>query len=79
MTSQTFNPVSIASLAQLLGRNWWLFLLRGAAALAFAVLSLLWPGLSLFTLILFFGAYAVVDGPDGGELAAMTHRFWVHL
>jgi uncharacterized membrane protein HdeD (DUF308 family) len=84
MTSQTFNPVSIASLAQLLGRNWWLFLLRGVAALAFGVLSLLWPGLSLFTLILFFGAYALVDGASALAAAIVGRgsaevRWWLVL
>ena len=62
MTRQTFSSASVVSLAQLLARNWWLFLLRGVAALIFGVLSLIWPGLSLVTLILFFGAYALVDG-----------------
>ncbi len=60
MTSQA--SVSIISLPQLLARNWWLFLLRGLAAIVFGVLSLAWPGISLLTLILFFGAYALVDG-----------------
>jgi len=84
MTSQTFNPVSIVPLAQLLGRNWWLFFLRGVAALAFGVLSLLWPGLSLFTLILFFGAYALVDGASALAAAIVGRggaqlRWWLVL
>jgi uncharacterized membrane protein HdeD (DUF308 family) len=62
MTSQTSYSVSVTSFPRLLARNWWLFLLRGIAALIFGILSLLWPGLSLLTLILFFGAYALVDG-----------------
>ena len=62
MTSQASPSVSIISLPRLLARNWWLFLLRGVAALIFGVLSLIWPGISLATLILFFGAYALVDG-----------------
>jgi uncharacterized membrane protein HdeD (DUF308 family) len=61
MSSQS-SSVSAISLPQLLARNWWLFLLRGIAALTFGVLSLVWPGISLATLILLFGAYALVDG-----------------
>jgi uncharacterized membrane protein HdeD (DUF308 family) len=61
MTSQQ-NSVSITSLEQLLAHNWWLFLLRGLAAIVFGVLSVIWPGISLVTLILLFGAYALVDG-----------------
>jgi uncharacterized membrane protein HdeD (DUF308 family) len=62
MTSQPSHSVSVISLPQLFARNWWLFLLRGVAALIFGVLSLAWPGISLATLILLFGAYALVDG-----------------
>lgn len=62
MASQTSHSVSVFALPRLLARNWWLFLLRGVAALMFGVLSLVWPGISLATLVLLFGAYALVDG-----------------
>jgi len=62
MTSQTSYSVTVIGFPQLVARNWWLFLLRGIAALIFGVLSFGWPGISLLTLILFFGAYALVDG-----------------
>ncbi len=63
MTSQASYSVTVmSSLPQLLARKWWLFLLRGLAAVLFGVLSLAWPGISLVTLILLFGAYALVDG-----------------
>jgi uncharacterized membrane protein HdeD (DUF308 family) len=63
MNSQTSYSVPVIySLPQLLARNWWLFLLRGIAALIFGVLSLIWPEISLLTLALLFGAYALVDG-----------------
>lgn len=50
------------SLMRSLAENWWLFLLRGFAGIMFGVLTLMWPGISLVTLILLFGAYALVDG-----------------
>jgi uncharacterized membrane protein HdeD (DUF308 family) len=62
MTSQASYSVAIIGFPQLLARNWWLFLLRGLAAIAFGVLSVIWPGISLVTLVLLFGAYALVDG-----------------
>ena len=62
MTSQASSSVTVIAFPQLVARNWWLFLLRGLAAITFGVLSLIWPGISLVTLILLFGAYALVDG-----------------
>ncbi|HET9717302.1 MAG TPA: HdeD family acid-resistance protein [Pseudolabrys sp.] len=63
MTTDTWNAATAPGpLVRALGKNWWLFLLRGVAAIAFGVLSLIWPGISLVTLILLYGAYAFVDG-----------------
>jgi len=45
-----------------LTRHWWVFLLRGVAAISFSALTFLAPGVSLATLVLLFGAYALVDG-----------------
>jgi uncharacterized membrane protein HdeD (DUF308 family) len=43
-------------------RHWWLVLLRGIAAIVFGVLAFAWPGMTLLTLIILYGAYALVDG-----------------
>lgn len=45
-----------------LAKNWWLLLLRGIASIVFGVLAFAWPGLTLVTLVLFYGAFALVDG-----------------
>lgn len=48
-------------LAQL-SRNWWLFSLRGVAAILFGILIILWPNTTRTFLILIFGAYALAHG-----------------
>jgi uncharacterized membrane protein HdeD (DUF308 family) len=45
-----------------ISKHWWLVLLRGIAAIAFGVLAFAWPGATLITLVVFFGAYALIDG-----------------
>ena len=64
-------------------QNWWAVLLRGAVAILFGALALVWPGPTLEILILFFGAYVLLDGIFA-IIAALTHRtghdrWWVLL
>jgi uncharacterized membrane protein HdeD (DUF308 family) len=47
---------------EMLQRAWWVFLIRGIAAIVFGVLAFAMPGLTLVTLVLLFAAYAFVDG-----------------
>jgi len=50
------------TLLRTFGRVWWLVLLRGIVAILFGLLAWAWPGATLLTLTLFWGAYALVDG-----------------
>jgi uncharacterized membrane protein HdeD (DUF308 family) len=43
-------------------RNWWVFLIRGIAAIAFGVAAFIWPEVTLTALVVLFGAYLLVDG-----------------
>jgi len=59
---------NIGSLAQnrglggLLADTWWLVALRGVAAVLFGILALVWPGITLLTLVFLYGAYAIING-----------------
>jgi uncharacterized membrane protein HdeD (DUF308 family) len=55
---------------RLLAHIWKAMALRGAAAIAFAVVILVWPNIGLTTLIALFGAFALVSG-----LAAIAAAF----
>jgi uncharacterized membrane protein HdeD (DUF308 family) len=46
----------------ILARNWWILAVRGLAAIAFGILTVISPGSSLLALVILFGAYAIVDG-----------------
>src|SRR5262249_51269991 len=56
--STVFTP----RLMHFLRENWWLFLLRGLCGILFGVLTFIVPGVTLATLILLYGAYALLDG-----------------
>jgi uncharacterized membrane protein HdeD (DUF308 family) len=72
-----------ATMVHALAKNWWLLFLRGIAAIIFGVLALAWPGMTLLTLILFYGAFTLIDGVlaiiaaiTGG---APTPRWWLAI
>jgi len=45
-----------------IARNWWMWLIRGIAAIIFGILAFWWPGATIVVLGILFGAYAFVDG-----------------
>jgi uncharacterized membrane protein HdeD (DUF308 family) len=68
------------SLAELLCEHWWLLALRGVAAVLFGILAFVWPGVTMFWLVLLFGAYALVNGGLSLWLAAkLRGRYRVGL
>jgi uncharacterized membrane protein HdeD (DUF308 family) len=45
-----------------MSRDWWIVALQGVAAIAFGILALVWPAITLLALVFLFAAYALVDG-----------------
>lgn len=45
-----------------LSRHWWAFLARGLCAVAFGVLTWVWPGITLRAVMVAFGAFALANG-----------------
>lgn len=66
-----------------LADSWWLFLLRGVFAIVFGVLAFAWPGPTLLTLVLLYGAFALVDGVASIITAVKggphTSRWWLAI
>lgn len=65
-----------------LARNWWVVALRGVAAIVFGILAMLWPGITLAVLVIFYGAYALVGGIFAVMAAFMgggAGRWWALL
>jgi uncharacterized membrane protein HdeD (DUF308 family) len=58
----TADARDLNPMVESLARNWWLLMLRGIASVVFGVLAFVWPGITLFALVLLYGAYALVDG-----------------
>ncbi len=63
--------------------HWWLFLLRGLAAIVFGVLAIMWPGATVVVLTAFIAAYALVDGAvaiaSAVRMRSIFDRWWVLL
>jgi uncharacterized membrane protein HdeD (DUF308 family) len=66
----------------MLSKNWWVLALRGVIAILFGIALLLFPPAVITTMVLFFGAYALVDGVSA-IFTAFQHRtqprWWVTL
>jgi uncharacterized membrane protein HdeD (DUF308 family) len=69
----------------LVARDWWVFAIRGIAALIFGVLAFIWPETTLTVLVFLFGAYVLVDGASlivalvRGDAIARRHAWAVGI
>ena len=69
----------------LVARDWWVFAIRGIAALVFGALAFIWPETTLTVLVFLFGAYVLVDGASllvalvRGDALARRHAWAVGI
>jgi uncharacterized membrane protein HdeD (DUF308 family) len=66
-------------------RDWWVFAIRGIAAIVFGILAFVWPETTLTVLVLLFGAFVLVDGISllialaSGDALARRHAWAVGI
>jgi uncharacterized membrane protein HdeD (DUF308 family) len=53
-----------------LAKYWWMVVLRGVLAVLFALTAFIWPTITLAILVIFLGAYLLIDG-----IFALLHGF----
>jgi uncharacterized membrane protein HdeD (DUF308 family) len=49
-------------IANAFARHWWVLLIRGILAVLFGIMAFVLPGVTLVTLVLLYGVYALADG-----------------
>ena len=66
--------------------NWWIFMLRGVAAIIFGILVFLFPGRGLTFILAFLGAWMALDGigsiyqaVKGGHPTGERSRTWLWI
>lgn len=52
----------MVAVLELLAKNWAWVLVRGIFTIIFGAMAVFWPGITLYVLVILFGAYAIVDG-----------------
>jgi|SRR5271157_13301 len=60
---------------QLFGK-WWLYIVRGALAIVFGIMALIWPGPTVFALVILFGAFVLVDGIFAIATGITFHKYF---
>ena len=56
-------------------RDWWSLALRGLFAILFGVMVFVWPGITLLSLVLLWGIYAVLEG-IAAIMIGLHGRWW---
>lgn len=67
------------SILDAFAKNWWVLLIRGILAVLFAVMAFTLPGLTLVTLVLLYGVYALADGLTALWVGGRARAWWFAL
>lgn len=74
---------ALPNLRAVAGRYWWTFVLRGVIAIIFGVLAITWPGATIASLVLLYGAYALLEGIlsvwSGISEYGERERWWMEI
>lgn len=64
-----------------MARNWWILAVRGIAAIAFGILAIVMPGITVVVLVSLFAAYAIIDGASALVMGfrAPNRNWWLVL
>lgn len=62
MGAKIFYLKEVSAMNSMYLRAWWVLASRGAAAIVFGVLAIVWPDLTLLGLVSLFAAYALIAG-----------------
>lgn len=82
------TPLGLAGfpLVRLMARGWWVFMLRGVAAILFGIIAFVAPGLGLVFILTFLAAWMLVDGIGsiyqalrGGPPPGERSRIWLWI
>jgi uncharacterized membrane protein HdeD (DUF308 family) len=55
--------------------HWWVFVVRGVLAIAFGLLTLLWPQITVLVLVALFATFCVLDGVTS-IISAVRRKDW---
>jgi uncharacterized membrane protein HdeD (DUF308 family) len=68
---------------QSMARSWWVWLLRGVAAILFGIIAFVSPAATLLALVIVFGIYAIFDGVlavvTAFQIREVAKHWWVVL
>lgn len=79
------NALAEVTTIRWLIENWWFTLLRGIVAILFGIMTFVWPGITILSLTILWGAFALVDGvmaiatAFSSTSAETSSRWWMAL